>query len=79
MNEELHKSSYEQKELAPREVKQELLCRPEPIFSTQTLNSLKELGGVLERIHNRLISEGYTIKNGKIFKENEQLIQNENK
>ena len=38
------------------------------IFSDETIKSLTELGEVLRRIHNRLISEGYEIKNGHIIK-----------
>jgi len=38
------------------------------IFSDETLKSLNELGDVLRNIHNRLISEGYTISNGEIKK-----------
>ena len=37
-------------------------------FSDETIVSLKELGVVLQEIHNRLISEGYVIKDGKIEK-----------
>ncbi len=42
-------------------------------FSKETIDSLKDLGEVLMRIHRRLISEGYIIKDGKIYKPNEQL------
>lgn len=38
-------------------------------FSDETIHSLGELGRVLGRIRKRLISEGYTIKDGKCFKE----------
>jgi hypothetical protein len=37
-------------------------------FSDDTVESLHELGEVLMRIHKRLVSEGYTIGNGKISK-----------
>jgi len=37
-------------------------------FSKETIQSLQELGEVLRQIHNRLLSEGYTIKDGEIFK-----------
>lgn len=78
MDTELHKSSYEQKDLAPDTVQQEPLCSEKKrIFSDQTLTSLKELGSILERIHKRLVSEGYTIKDGKIFKEIDPVTQNE--
>lgn len=38
------------------------------IFSNETIGSLVELGEVLRRIHNRLITEGYEIKDGCIVK-----------
>lgn len=38
------------------------------LFTSATIESVRELGSVLEGIHNRLISEGYTIKNGIITK-----------
>jgi hypothetical protein len=34
------------------------------IFSEETFRSLQELGKVLRRIHNRLIREGWIIKDG---------------
>lgn len=37
-------------------------------FSDETMESLRELGAVLRPIHERLIAEGYTIKNGKMCK-----------
>ena len=46
------------------------LRKGETYFSDETIQSLKELGDVLRSIHNRLIAEGYTIKDGKIYKEN---------
>ena len=36
------------------------------IFSDETILSLVEFGEVLRSIHNRLIKEGYTIKDGVI-------------
>ena len=38
------------------------------IFSHDTLESICELGNVLKKIHERLITEGYTITDGKISK-----------
>lgn len=38
------------------------------LFTPATIESIRELGSVLEGIHNRLISEGYTIKDGIITK-----------
>jgi len=39
-----------------------------PLFSKETIDSLRELGSVYARIRRRLLSEGYTIKDGKIIK-----------
>ena len=45
------------------------MVHEEKHFSDETIHSLGELGRVLLRIRKRLISEGYTIKDGKCFKE----------
>ena len=45
------------------------LRKEETYFTDETIQSLKELGAVLRSIHDRLIAEGYTIKDGKIYKE----------
>lgn len=37
-------------------------------FSDETLESLRELGEVIREIHDRLISEGYVIEGGEIYK-----------
>ena len=37
-------------------------------FSQETIDSLKDLGDTLKRIHQRLILEGYTIIEGQIYK-----------
>jgi len=74
MDTELHKSSYDPETLVSTQGEQRLLCgEKKRIFSDQTLASLKELGNTLERIHKRLVSEGYIIKDGKIFKEKDTL------
>ena len=44
---------------APKLIKQPL--------SEETVRALQELGEVFRQIHRRLISEGYVIKDGKIF------------
>lgn len=38
------------------------------VFSQREIHSLKEFSNTLKRIHIRLVSEGYTLKNGKIHK-----------
>lgn len=37
-------------------------------LSQDTIRSLQELGEVYRQIHQRLVSEGYVIRDGKIFK-----------
>jgi len=37
-------------------------------FSQETIDSLSDLAETLQRIHNRLIAEGYIIKDGQIIK-----------
>jgi hypothetical protein len=37
-------------------------------LSQETVQSLQELGEVFRRIHRRLISEGYIIRDGKLIK-----------
>ena len=41
---------------------------PTNCLSNETLDSLIELGQVLERIHRRLIASGYLVEGGKIYK-----------
>lgn len=41
------------------------------LFNPDTIESIRQLGSVLEGIHNRLISEGYTIEDGIISKGHE--------
>ncbi|MDP4103354.1 MAG: hypothetical protein Q8935_00255 [Bacillota bacterium] len=36
-------------------------------FNQETIDSISELGSVLQRIHNRLKSEGYSIIDGKLI------------
>ena len=40
----------------------------ENVLSEETLQALEELGEVLLEIHNRMISEEYAIKDGRIYK-----------
>ena len=37
-------------------------------LSQETVQALQELGSVFRQIHRRLISEGYTFRNGKLIK-----------
>ena len=41
----------------------------EETFGKQGLKNIIELAKILKRIHIRLISEGYTIKDGRIYKD----------
>jgi hypothetical protein len=50
------------------------MVQKEKYFSDETIHSLGELGRVLLRIRKRLISEGYTIKDGKCFKVASEMI-----
>lgn len=40
----------------------------EVALDEETMSGLRELGVVLLGIHKRLISEGYTVKDGRIYK-----------
>jgi hypothetical protein len=56
----MNKSPILKNEVAPKPNKQPL--------SEETVRALQELGEVFRQIHRRLISEGYTIRDGKITK-----------
>lgn len=50
-------------------------CRQKNLFSDEQITTFVEYYNLLKRIHNRLISEGYIIKDGKISKsENLKMI-----
>jgi hypothetical protein len=36
-------------------------------FTDETMQSLEDLGSVFRRIHNRLMSEGWILKDGKLI------------
>lgn len=40
----------------------------------ETIKSLQGLGDILRKIHNRLISEGYSIIDGKLYSPNGELL-----
>ena len=42
-------------------------------FTQETIDSLKDLGDTLMRIHLRLIREGYIIKDGQIYKPEKKI------
>lgn len=44
-------------------------------FSDEAIQNFAEFSHILKRIHIRLISEGYTIRDGKIYKPNEILYE----
>ncbi len=75
----LHRSQYNISDFEPSEGQRRLLCSNNvslrcpslslnSTLSKETIDSLEELGDVLKSIHNRMISEGYEIKNGHIIK-----------
>lgn len=77
-----HKKVISDKKIEPEEGQRDLLCRnkeslrcpssgvEDSNLPEETIQAMKELGEILRGIHNRLISEGYTIKNGIISKPN---------
>lgn len=48
--------------------KEQMVLPSQGVFSEETIASVSEYGSILGRIYKRLISEGYIIKDGKIFK-----------
>ena len=80
MMKELHEDQNDHSKLVPKEGQRgslcsnigpsrcPSLCSGRHTLSDETVASLLELGEVLRTIHNRLISEGYTISGGQIRK-----------
>ena len=44
-------------------------------FTTEAISSLGEYGEVLRKIHRRLISEGYIVDKGRIYKPADGIIK----
>lgn len=44
------------------------------IFSDQGINNIVEFSDTLKRIHIRLINEGYVIKDGKVYKLDDNML-----
>ena len=77
---ELHERLGGTKELEPNEGQRGLLCSNKVpfrcpslglnghLFSQETVDALDELGDVIWGIRKRLMSEGYEVKDGKIYK-----------
>lgn len=64
-------SNEEQRSLSPSSkdtIRCSFLDADDCIFSEETMQSLRELGAVLQSIHNRLLAEGYIIKDGHLIK-----------
>jgi hypothetical protein len=59
----------------PSDTKERLPKKPY-YFSKETMQSLQELGDALRVIHKRLVSEGFTISNGKISKKSNPRVHN---
>lgn len=52
-----------------RELHENFSCETKhEIFSDQGINNIVEFSDTLKRIHIRLINEGYVIKDGKVYK-----------
>jgi hypothetical protein len=49
-------------------------CRKKYIFSDEQITAFVDFYNLLKRIHNRLISEGYIIKDGKISKPQSSIM-----
>jgi hypothetical protein len=57
----------------------DILLSPEGYqFSEETMDGLRELGTVLQSIHNRLLAEGYVLQSGKLVKGDEEEQNNNN-
>ena len=77
---ELHKNQEGQETFEPNEEQRGLLCsnicpsRCSSLcpsgnnFEKETIASLDELGKVLQRIHNRMVAEGYEIFEGRVHR-----------
>ena len=48
-------------------------------FSDETINSLIRLGDVLRKIHDRLISEGYSIVDGNLISPDGKIVYDKSK
>lgn len=56
------------------QVNPSLYYHGEFIFSDETVQSFEHLGNILRRIHARLISEGYSIIDGKLISPSGEII-----
>jgi hypothetical protein len=70
-------SSTRRRSSNKKSLTQSLPAEENYIFSKETFRALQEYGNILRKIHMRLLSEGYTIRDGQIFKEKAGLIQND--
>lgn len=65
-------SIEEQRSVLPgsmESIRSSSLASDDYIFSEETMQSLRELGAVLQEIHGRLIAEGYILRNGQFIKQ----------
>jgi hypothetical protein len=53
--------------------KQEFCVGKRHLFAQDTINSLGELGSILQRIHKRLVRDGYVIENGQAVKKPDNI------
>ncbi len=82
MNSQHRRLKSDNNNFVPEEGQRDLLCCnkeslrcpslgvEEVELTDETIQAMKELGEILRGIHNRLISEGYTIRKGVITKPN---------
>ncbi len=49
------------------------------IFSQETIDSVTELGSVLQKIHSRLLSEGYCIMSDRIINPQGEIVYEKSK
>jgi hypothetical protein len=82
MNSQHRKLKSDNNNFVPEEGQRDFLCCnkeslrcpslgvDEVVLPDETVQAMKELGEILRGIHNRLISEGYTIRDGIITKPN---------
>jgi len=83
----LHKGFNNNEKLVPDEGQPDLLCSNKELLGCpslgvgetklpeETIRAVRELGGILRRIHDQRISEGYVFRNGKFIKPDEETTR----
>lgn len=58
-------------------VTKEIASKPNGrVFNQETIQALQELGEIFRQVHRRLISEGYTFRDGKFIKPGSDFAPN---